>query len=154
MKTVRLLETRSRRVRLAEEDPTWEVVGSAVTATSAAVRIARSLLGDVHQEMMYVILLDARHKVMGAQPVAMGAMNACAVDRAVLFGAILRAGAQAFVICHNHPSGDPTPSRDDVAITRVIKEGAEILGLRLLDHLVVGCGDGLPTVSLAERGLL
>ncbi len=66
-----------------------------------------------------------------------------------MFKAIILANAAAFIVAHNHPSGDPAPSRDDIEITRRLKEAAEILGVRFLDHIVIGRGR---YVSFVEDG--
>ncbi len=76
-------------------------------------------------------------------------MNACPVDPREVFAAAIAARATAIVFAHNHPSGDPEPSTDDVALTRRLFEGAQLLGIHALDHVVVGDST---FVSVLERG--
>jgi DNA repair protein RadC len=70
-----------------------------------------------------------------------------------VLGPALREGAAHVILVHGHPSGDPTPSKEDVALTRQLAEGAGLLGIRIHDHVIVGHGTG-NWVSLAQRGLL
>ena len=75
-------------------------------------------------------------------------------DACPLFRAVFNANAEAFLVAHNHPSGNPKPSRDDVEMTRKLMAGAELLGVRLLDHLIIGspeCEDGRGFVSIMEQ---
>jgi DNA repair protein RadC len=90
-----------------------------------------------------VLLADTR--------VAQGTTDACTVDPREVFRAALAARATAVIFAHNHPSGDPSPSDSDLALTRELQAGARIFHLRVLDHLVVGAGR---YVSLARAGLL
>lgn len=109
------------------------------------------------QEQMRVLLLDTRHCVRGQRVIYQGTVNSI-VD--VRIGEVLRPavaeGWPAIVVVHNHPSGDPQPSRDDVALTRRMKEGADLLGIKLLDHVIVGGrerhGPGYRFYSLREQG--
>ena len=70
-----------------------------------------------------------------------------------LFRPLIRAGAHGFLLCHNHPSGDPNPSAEDVAMTRAVAEVSDIVGIPLLDHIIVGARGGGWT-SLLELGLI
>jgi DNA repair protein RadC len=85
--------------------------------------------------------------------VAEGAVDLCPVDPREVFGAALRERGSAVVIAHNHPSGDPEPSPEDIALTKRLAQAGAVLGVPVLDHIIVGSANGL-FVSLAERGFL
>lgn len=92
---------------------------------------------DLREELV-VICLSASHEVKGWVRLAEGGINSATVDTRLLFGIVLATASASFVIAHNHPSGDTTPSVEDIRVTSIINEGAKILGLRLLDHIVIG----------------
>lgn len=104
------------------------------------------------QEQFLAIGLNTRSEVLGVLDVGTGGLDSAAVDPRVMFAGLVLMGASAFIICHNHPSGDPTPSRQDVELTRQINRGGEILNMRLLDHVVVGSSGEMS--SMASSGPL
>jgi DNA repair protein RadC len=106
-------------------------------------------LSDLAQEQLRVVLLDTKNRVLGATLVYQGGLNAIVVRLADCFREAVRANAAAILLVHNHPSGDPEPSNDDVRITREAGQVGELLGIDLLDHVIVG---GQAFVSLRERG--
>lgn len=90
------------------------------------------------REQLRVYFLDCRHGLIGWEVVSQGTINASlAHPREVFKGAIL-SNAAAIIIAHNHPSGDPSPSDEDVRLTKRIKEAGHIMGIELLDHVIVG----------------
>ena len=108
-------------------------------------------LGGLDQEEMRVLLLDTKHRVMGQpRPVYRGSLNSTSVRVGELFKHAVQENAAAIVVVHNHPSGDPSPSPEDVAVTREIFKAGQLLGVELLDHLVVS-RSGFE--SLKRRGL-
>ena len=88
---------------------------------------------------------------MGIHTVSIGSLNKSIVSIREVFKAAVMANAAAIILCHNHPSGDPTPSPEDVSITRKIREAGTLLDIELLDHVVMGAGN--TWTSLRERGL-
>ena len=110
-----------------------------------------SHLSDASDERLVVVLLDTRHRVLRVRQVAQGAVNAVNARMADLFREAVRDGCTALLLAHNHPSGDPTPSREDVALTRRAAEAGKLLGIKVLDHIVIGRGAG-GFVSLRESG--
>lgn len=105
----------------------------------------------LEREMLLGVALTGRNTVKAVVVVSVGGLaGTCVVPRDI-FMPMIRHGATGFALAHNHPSGDPTPSRDDVAMTNAVARGAEILGLHLVDHLVVAAGG---VVSFASTGLL
>lgn len=108
-------------------------------------------LRSLRREVFHVLSFNGRNVLLDNTRVAEGSMNACPVDPREVFCAALSARATAIVLAHNHPSGDPEPSDTDLALTEQLVEGGTILGIRVLDHLILGEGG---YVSLLERGSL
>ena len=103
------------------------------------------------QEQLRVLLLNTRNSVMAQRIVYQGNVNSSIVRPAEVFRAAIIDSAPSIIISHNHPSGDPTPSPEDVKITRELVEGGKLLGIDLMDHIVIA-GDRY--VSLRERKLM
>lgn len=93
---------------------------------------------EAEKETLVVILLDAKLRPCAYHQVALGTVNECAARPLEIFRPVIVSAAYAFVLAHNHPSGDPNPSQADRNITSQLREGAEILQVRFLDHVVVG----------------
>ena len=115
----------------------------------------RRLLGPemapLAQEQLRVLLLDTRNQVMGQRVIYQGNVNSSMIRPAEVFRPAVIEAVPSIIISHNHPSQDPTPSPEDVAITRELFQAAKLLGIELLDHVVIG---GEKFVSLKERGLM
>jgi DNA repair protein RadC len=126
-----------------------------LSSPEAAAEFARELLAahDDDREHFWVIFLNSQNGYTGHHLVSTGSLSAAIVHPREVLGPALREGAAHLVLLHNHPSGDPTPSKEDVALTRQLAEGARLLGVRLHDHLIVGNGTG-QWLSMAQRGLL
>lgn len=122
-----------------------------VTCDGDAARLLRPGLEVLDREHFVVMLLDTKHRVIGFNTVAIGTIDGAVVSPRETFKPALLANATAIIMAHNHPSGDPTPSPEDVAVTRNIVEAGRILGVEVLDHIIVGEGR---FVSLKERGLM
>lgn len=103
------------------------------------------------REVFAVVLLDTRHRILSEVRVAEGGLTACAIHPREVFEPAIREGAAAIIFVHNHPSGDPTPSQEDLALTTRLCITADALGVRALDHVIIGDGG---YVSLADRGLM
>jgi len=101
-------------------------------------------------EVFGYLLLDARHRLLSCRQVHRGSRTQTSVEPSEVFKDAILANAHAIIVWHVHPSGDPTPSADDVELTRRLAEGGELLNIRVLDHLVVARGGW---VSLRERGV-
>lgn len=108
-------------------------------------------LRDRKREMFLVVLLDARHRIMREEIISEGSLTSSIVHPREVFMPAVRDSAGAVVLVHNHPSGDPRPSDEDVAVTRRLVHAAELLGIRVLDHVIVGDGK---YSSFKESGLL
>jgi len=108
-------------------------------------------LRDLKVEQFWTVLLDGKNRVMGEVMTSQGSLTASLVHPREVFAPAIKQSAGALVFVHNHPSGDPTPSVEDVEITRRLCAVADLVGIRVLDHVVVGDGS---YVSFLERGLL
>ena len=107
------------------------------------------------KEAIFVLPLDADgQKITNPTLVAFGDEKTAVCEPKTIFRAVFNANAESFIVAHNHPSGDPTPSRVDVEMTRKLIAGAELLGVKLLDHLILGspeCEEGRGFVSIIEH---
>jgi DNA repair protein RadC len=107
------------------------------TGQYEAAAIIRDIVAGRPQEHFIVLHLDVRHQVVSYSIAGIGTADACLVHPREVFGVALRANASSIIVAHNHPSGDPTPSAEDRAVTKRLAEVGDILGCRLLDSLVV-----------------
>ncbi len=106
---------------------------------------------DLRVEQFWAILLDGKHRVLREVLVSQGTLTSSPVHPREVFAPAIRWSAAAVVLLHNHPSGDPAPSADDLEITRRLAEVGSVVGIRVVDHVVIGDG---AYVSFADRGLL
>ncbi|QDE89011.1 hypothetical protein BHS06_08590 [Myxococcus xanthus] len=109
------------------------------------------VLGALRREVFHVLCFNARNVLLHDARVAEGTMNTCPVDPREVFAAALTSRATSIVLAHNHPSGDPEPSVQDLGLTRHLVAGAQLLNIKVLDHVVMGDGG---YVSMLERGLM
>jgi len=98
-----------------------------------------------------VLLLDGKNRIIRRVQISEGSLNQSIVHPREVFAPAVKESAAAIILVHNHPTGDPAPSAEDIAITRRLKESGEIMGIKVLDHIIVGDGD---YVSFVERGLV
>ncbi len=122
----------------------------AINSPADAAALVQSEMALLEKEHLRVLLLDRRNRVLEIVEVYQGSVNSSQVRVGEVFHAAISRHASALILIHNHPSGDPTPSPDDVAVTRAIVQAGKLLDIDLLDHLVIGQGKW---VSLKERGL-
>ena len=111
----------------------------------------RPRLTPLSQEVFVAVPLDARHRPLAEIVVAQGTVSSCEVHPREAFRGLIRHAAAAAFFAHNHPSGDPEPSNDDITLTRRLREVGHLVGIPVLAHIIVGHN---AYVSLAERGLL
>lgn len=121
-----------------------------INSPADAAALVQFDMSALEQEHLRVILLDRRNRVLEIVEVYKGSVNSSQVRVGELFKEAIRTNASAIIVVHNHPSGDPTPSPDDVAVTRAIVQAGKLLDIDVLDHLVIGQSKW---VSLKERGL-
>lgn len=128
----------------AEDRPT-------ISSPADAANLLMYQMAGLDQEYLYVILLDTRNRVLGRPlEVYHGSLNTSLIRVGELFREAIKVNAAGLIVAHNHPSGDPSPSPEDVAVTRALVEAGKLLDIAVLDHLVIG---GYRFVSLKERGL-
>ncbi len=133
--------------RLAVEVPEDK---PSIHSPSDAANLILYEMGALEQEELRVILLDIRNRVEKVLTIYRGSLNSSQVRVGELFKQAVRSNAAAIIVAHNHPSGDPSPSPDDIALTRAIVEAGKLLDVDVLDHLVIGKGR---FISLKEKGL-
>jgi DNA repair protein RadC len=121
-----------------------------IKSPEEAAALIQYEMSTLEQETMRVLLLDTRNHLIRDPMIYQGSLNASVVRVGELFREAVRANAAALIVAHNHPSGDPTPSPEDVAMTRTLVEGGRLLDIEVLDHLVIGKGRW---VSLKAQGL-
>ncbi len=121
-------------------------------ASSAEVaRWGRVRLSDLEHEQVWVLALDGRNGLRAARRIAEGGLHGCSVDPRDVLRAVVRDAASAFILVHNHPSGDPTPSREDIELTSMVARAASVLGTPLVDHVIVAGGGH---ASLFDLGII
>lgn len=134
-----------RRLLLAQPEQRPQISSPADVAALLMLEMSH-----LEQEHLRVVLLNTKNHVLKIETVYIGSINSSAVRIGEVFKAALRQNAAALIVVHNHPSGDPTPSPEDVAVTRQLVEAGKLLDVEVLDHLVIGQGRW---VSLRERRL-
>ena len=115
-------------------------VGGPIQDAAAVYGHFRGRLPQLEREVFYVLLLDGKNRVQGEVRVSEGSLTAALVHPREVFAPAIRHAAAALILVHNHPSGDPTPSAEDRAITQRLRQAGELVGIRVLDHVVVGQG--------------
>lgn len=123
---------------------------ASINSPADAAAMVQYEMQSLDHEQLRVILLNRRNEVIKIVMVYKGSVSSSQVRVGELFKDALREQASAIVVCHNHPSGDPTPSPDDVAVTRAIVQAGKLMDVDVLDHIVIGQARW---VSLKERGL-
>jgi DNA repair protein RadC len=121
-----------------------------ITSPLDAANLLMLEMGGLEQENLRILLLDTKNRVIASPTVYVGNVNSSIIRVSEVFREAIRENATALIVAHNHPSGDPTPSPEDVQVTRSIVEAGFLLGIEVLDHLVIG---HQRFVSLKERGL-
>ncbi len=114
------------------------------------VETFRSYLDGADREHFCIAMLDRKGNLIGLNTVSIGGLHSSVVHPREVFKPAIILGAASIILCHNHPSGDTTPSREDIDVTRKLVEGGRILSIEVLDHVIVGDG----YCSMKERGLM
>ena len=121
-----------------------------IRSPADAANILMSLIGDAEQEHLVVMLLDTKNCVIATQTLYIGNVNTSIIRTAEIFRQAIRRNAVSIIIAHNHPSGDPSPSPEDVQVTQRIVQAGKMMDIDVLDHLVIGKAR---YVSMKERRL-
>jgi len=125
------------RVTLVCEEAGSRSTGPIQTSTAAAA-LLRPCFEGLDREQFLVCGLDAKHHIIGLNLVSIGSLTLAIVHPREVFKPLILMNAAAFICAHNHPSSDPTPSKEDRVLTQRFRQGAELLGITLLDHIVLG----------------
>lgn len=125
--------------------------GTRYTCSREVFQHFHEKLRDRKKEVFLALLLDSKNRVIREVQVSEGSLTASIVHPREVFAPVVRESASAVLFVHNHPSGDPTPSREDMEITTRLRQAGEIMGVRVLDHIIIGSDD---YVSFVDRGLM
>lgn len=134
--------------RSISSDPTARPV---INSPSDVADLVMEEMRCLDREHFRIILLSTRNNVLGISSVSVGSLNSSIVHPRECFKEAIRRNANSIILLHNHPSGDPAPSREDLDITRRLTEGGKILGIEVLDHVIIG---DKKYVSLKEQGII
>ena len=121
--------------RIAKQQQSGQVK---ITSANAVARLYMEDLRHLKKECFKVIYLDTKNQVIADENISIGSLNASIVHPREVFKNAVKRSANSIIAMHNHPSGDPTPSKEDIDITRRIRQAGELLGITLLDHIIIG----------------
>ena len=125
--------------------------GNSISSPRDIAKLLINEMMSLKQEILKLIMLDTKNNIIGIKDVFKGSLNTSIVHPREIFKEALKKSSSSIIICHNHPSGDPTPSKEDINITLRLKECSKIIGIDLLDHLIIGKDK---FVSLKEKGII
>ncbi|GAA4705104.1 RadC family protein [Brevibacillus fulvus] len=131
---------------------------SVLSARRTSIRLPRDVaelmipeMSHLNQEHFVCLFLNTKNHVIGKQTIFVGSLDASIVHPREVFREAIKRSSASLICLHNHPSGDPSPSREDIAVTRTLREAGDLVGISLLDHIIIGDGR---YVSLKEQGYL
>ena len=136
------------RVALVQER-TLAIPLQVVRSPEDAASVLREVIGDYDRETFAVLLLDTKNRLIAVHIASIGLLDSAPVHPREIFKAAILANARSVILGHNHPSGDPQPSGQDMRVTRLLAEAGRLLEIRVLDHIIIGDGTH---VSLRARG--
>ena len=122
-----------------------------VTSPNDVASMLYGEMGTFNQEVLKLIILNTKNEIIKIKDVFKGSLNSSLIHPREIFNEAIRNSAASIIICHNHPSGDPTPSDEDIKVTIRLKECGEIIDIKLIDHIIIGRNI---YVSLKEKGIL
>lgn len=127
--------------------------GDGLTSPNEVAKLAIDVLkmGQFAEEYMYLVALSTKNQINGLAEIGHGILNNMLVHPREVYKYAISMNAASIILIHNHPSGNPTPSIEDIEITRRLKEAGDLLGIQLLDHVIVADGG---FVSMKERGII
>lgn len=125
--------------------------GYKISSPSQLSEMLMNEMTDLSQEVLKLIMLNTKNEVIGVKDVFKGSLNTSIVHPREIFKEAVKRSSASIIICHNHPSGDPSPSKEDINITMRLKECGSIMGISLLDHIIIG---NKKFVSLKEKGII
>jgi len=139
------------KVKLVKEARVQYVVNQ-ITNPDSAVELFQDILEDEDRETMVALLLSAKNRPIAVNTIGTGILSQVSTHPREVFKAAILANAAVIILAHNHPSGDPAPSKEDINLTKRMIQAGEIIGINVLDHVIVG-HDG-DYVSLKASGLI
>lgn len=142
-----------RTALIREAEPAWETRVQ-FTCPEDVMPVLEAFFADKDREYFVVLMLNQNNQLIAFSTVSIGSLSASIVDPKQVFKVALLANAAAIICAHNHPSGNPEPSRDDLRLTGQLAEAGRLLGLPLHDHIICAQGASRGFTSLAERGLI
>lgn len=148
---MRLRELTVRYAVKRDDEGRPVMIGRVLMTPRESAAVLVSLLQHEASEVFAVLFLSTRHHVLAYHEVGRGTLDTVLVTPREVFKAAILANAAAVILCHSHPSGDPTPTRDDVDLTARLTAAGVLLGIEILDHIIVGDGR---YVSFKEMGRL
>jgi DNA repair protein RadC len=127
-----------RRVAALSDDKITVKISSSSDAIEFCQKFFSRLVSDAKQEEFHIVTLDTKNQVIDTHQITVGTLDASLVHPREVFRAAIKDAASSVILVHNHPSGDPTPSREDIAVTRRLTESGKLIGIDVLDHIVLG----------------
>ena len=136
-----------------EKSLNYQTENSCIKSPQDVYKVSTDVLKlqNASEEYFYIAMLDTKNKINGIAQISHGSLNSTIVHPREVFKLAVLANASGIVFIHNHPSGDPTPSREDIETTSRLIQSGDILGIKVLDHIIVGDGR---YASLKEQGLI
>jgi DNA repair protein RadC len=148
---IRVIRPVYKSLVVAEEARHWFTPDTSISSSSRVADLFAHLEKEA-KEMFICCHLNAKNQLLCVETVSVGSLSASIVHPREIFKSALLSSAASVVLVHNHPSGDPTPSREDLDITKRLKDAGELLGIRVLDHVIIGSQGRY--ISFADRDLL
>ena len=137
-----------------EKEVNYDWADKKINSPEKVAEVAINVLGlhEQAEESFYIFTLDTKNKINGIFEVSKGSLNSSIVHPREVFKRALLQNANSIILLHNHPSSDPTPSKEDIDITNRLIEAGDLLGIRVLDHLIIG--DENNYISFKEKTLM
>lgn len=123
-----------------------------ISTPNDAQYLFRRFLEDSDREQLIVVSLDTKNQPTTINVASIGSLNSSIVHPREIFKSAILSNANSIIIAHNHPSGDVNPSKEDISITKRLKECGELMGINLIDHIIIG--DNNRFISLKEKGII
>lgn len=140
-------------LRLVKESSITYNLEKSIANPATAAEIINQVFDMENQpnEVFAILCLNTKNKIVGVHTISIGSLNASIVHPREVFKAALLNNAASIILAHNHPSGDPEPSREDIETTHRLVNAGNILGIKVLDHIIIGDGR---YISLKEQGAM
>lgn len=147
---IKLIKATWETLTIKEKLPDYLINNRKITSSNDVYQLFRYLTHETKEHFL-ALHLDTKNKIICVDQVSVGSLTASIVHPREVMKSCMLSSCAGLVLVHNHPSEDPSPSREDIEITKRIKECCDLMGIRLLDHVVIGEDE---YVSLADRGLI